>query len=165
MSLDLGNPIYKVTWKDQQRLRRALAVEGNRHLRMAPLAYSQKRAFDTDKEDPKELDCSALTERCYKFIGYPLFPTWGYGNTWTQSAVGKRVSVPALGDLVFYKDPDHVGIVVRLGPRTLQAVKRLLRLGGVMVVQHGSAGGPRLSVISYREIYQIRRYIVVGRKK
>lgn len=155
---------YRYTWKKQQAKRKQLALRARQYLANSGMGYSQARPYDRrpleEAGSDLVLDCSALSERVYRDCGVPLYSVNGYGNTWTQRAMGVRVSIPAKGDLAFYESPDHVGVIVEAHWR----LGKFLGFGGVMVVEHGSSGGPRLRKVGYRQVVEIRRYILRGGK-
>jgi cell wall-associated NlpC family hydrolase len=92
-------------------------------------------------------DCSWYVTQVFYMSGLPDPNGFGYrggvGNTGTLAAHGTRVSDPRPGDLIFYSDPDHVGMAC--SERN--------------VMGFGSEGGPRVAPQGYRTISQIRRYV------
>lgn len=112
---------------------------------------------------PKHGDCSSTTTWAldnalgWRF-GLPDIVNglhWGAGNTDTQMNHGREVHhhdtdhvLP--GDLVLYGvgSSEHVAMIETVGPR------------GLIVISHGSEGGPYRLPFNYRpDVLQIRRYI------
>ncbi len=107
-----------------------------------------------------QLDCSSMVQWLYargnaafsKSGGMPDPSNYGhsgYGNTYSQEARGRKVDVPAKGDLAFYNG--HVAIVVKLNKSNPRAST---------VVSHGSEIGPLILPANYRrDLHGFRRYI------
>lgn len=103
-------------------------------------------------ELPVEEDCSTFDTKGYKF-GKALDPNYapdstvqynGYGNTMSQRAHGKIISLTAAkpGDLCHYDDPQHVAVY----------------LGSQRVCSMGSDPGPLISEYNYRPLTYIMKY-------
>ena len=108
--------------------------------------YEQVRPYDAEpRKLPKRIDCSAFSKLAYQDAGAstPDGLPWGYGNTTSLQQHGVRVLAPEPGDLVFYRDPDHVGIYV----------------GNGQVIEHGDEGGPRLELEWYRTVTNVVSYL------
>lgn len=119
-------------------------------------------------------DCSSFVIRGYKVVGAPspsAYGYTGYGATYDQEPRGRHVNVPRLGDLVFFNNPGDVKFYVG----TISELRKLLpnsrsvrRFDGYaastkMTVGHGSARGPILQPLSWRDYFSsFRRYF--GRK-
>jgi cell wall-associated NlpC family hydrolase len=88
---------------------------------------------------PMGIDCSEFATLVYKTAGAPDPNGSGYngsGNTDTLMANGKKTSDPQPGDLVFYRNPDHVGVYIGAGEE----------------IEMGSNPGPlKLKVQGYRD--------------
>jgi hypothetical protein len=112
---------------------------------------------------PDQCDCSSFATWCLwnGLDHYGVRDTvngqgWRAGYTGTMVAHGRPVSGPSAvlrGDLVLYGNPTgstgHVAIAV--GRRSD---------GRVMVVSHGSEGGPYYLTYDYRsDVHSIRRYV------
>ena len=112
-------------------------------------SYQRSRDFGPPPNIPFNTDCSAFVIWCYKSAGCKDPAGFDYrqiGSTYTLTPRGRRISsVKQLqyGDLVFYSNPDHVGVYVGQG----------------RVIQHGSEPGPMLSKANYRPITNMRSYI------
>lgn len=90
-------------------------------------------------------DCSGFAKLSYKSAQAPSPDGlgWSIGNTTSLQAHGVAVSAPQPGDLVFYRNPDHVGVYVGNGD----------------VIEHGSSVGPRRVSEWYRTVTAIRSYL------
>jgi hypothetical protein len=112
---------------------------------------------------PKQCDCSSFATWCLwnGLDHYGVRDTvndhgWHSGYTGTMVANGRKVSDTGSvlrGDLVLYGNPfgstGHVAVVAGRG-----------RDGQLMVISHGSEGGPFYLAYDYRrDIHSIRRYI------
>lgn len=135
------------------------------HYTQGPLRWSgiDRKLNANQGEFPRNADCSAYATWCLwngLFLPFRVRDTvngqaWKAGYTGTMLKHGKRVvhlKNVLRGDCVLYGRPgttgSHVAIVVG-------------RLNGrVMVVSHGSEGGPYYVPYNYRgDIMSIRRYI------
>ncbi|KAJ3037608.1 hypothetical protein HDV00_001496 [Rhizophlyctis rosea] len=101
--------------------------------------------------NPPYADCSSFVTWIYwsAFGDGPDYlngQSWSAGYTGTQESHGTLVSAAnaQIGDLVFYQNPDHVGIIVTTSP--------------LQVVEFGSTEVPALMPYNYRTVYQIRAY-------
>jgi hypothetical protein len=116
-----------------------------------PLHYLQQRPMEDTAPPPNidsYLDCSELVNVCAKAAGLPDPsgydpPYQGYGNTDSYLANMRHINLSQVqkGDLSFYSNPGHVGIVV--GHSTTY--------NDFMVIEHGSEGGPDYTSMHYRE--------------
>lgn len=115
----------------------------------ASIRYLQSRPMPSDPwQLPASFDCSVFTTLAYKAAHAPDPNGFGYsgaGNTDTQIAHGHPISVVQLrpADLVFYDNPDHVGIY----------------MGSGFVIEHGSSRGPRWEPLGYRTVTHCRSYL------
>lgn len=97
---------------------------------------------------PNKMDCSQFGTWCYHSGGAPDPSHNGYngiGNTTTMRQHGTSIPESKIqkGDLVFYTNPDHVGVYV----------------GSGRVIEMGSSMGPLLISMHYRHVIDIRSYI------
>lgn len=115
-----------------------------------PFGYTQQRPM-TDTAPPpnrdSSLDCSEFVYVCAQAAGLPdpsgYIPGYqGYGNTDSYLAHMRHVASSAVrtGDLSFYANPGHVGIVVGWSDRYKDH----------MVIEHGHSGGPEYTYMNYR---------------
>lgn len=106
---------------------------GYRELRPYPVSLAACRTEATD--------CSGYVTLLYKAAGLPD-PNGnkynGYGNTATLEAQGSPVLIPRPGDLAFWRDPDHVAMVLS---------------DGNQIVQWGGPPGPSLSTLGAEDHY------------
>jgi hypothetical protein len=117
----------------------------------APLHYYQQRPMEDTGPLPNidtYLDCSEFVYVCAKQAGLSdpsgYDPPWtGYGNTDSYLAHMRHIGISAVkkGDLAFYSNPGHVGIIVGFSDRYKDH----------MVIEHGSEGGPRYTYMHYRQ--------------
>jgi hypothetical protein len=116
-----------------------------------PLHYLQQRPMEDTGPLPNidsYLDCSEFVYVCAKQAGLPdpsgYDPPYpGYGNTDSFLAHMRHISITDVrkGDLAFYANPGHVGIVVGYASRYRD----------YMVIEHGSEGGPDYTQMHYRD--------------
>lgn len=114
-----------------------------------PLHYLQQRPMEDTGEPPNidnYLDCSELVYVCAKAAGLPDpsgYTMPNYGNTDSYLAHMRHINQSQVGkgDLAFYSNPGHVGIVVGFSTA----------YNDHMVIEHGSEGGPDYTNMRYRE--------------
>lgn len=114
-----------------------------------PLHYLQQRPMQDTAPPPNidsYLDCSEFVYVCAKAAGLPDpsgYTIDNYGNTDSYLAHMRHInqSQVSKGDLAFYSNPGHVGIVVGYSST----------YNDHMVIEHGSDGGPDYTSMHYRE--------------
>lgn len=129
--------------RDMKHVRDRIVAAAYRGLREADRLYYKERRpiprsmWTNNAPGRCETDCSGFATLVYKAAGAPDPNGFGYngsGNTGTLMANGVRVAKPEPGDLVFYRSPEHVGIIVGEG----------------YVIEFGGEPGPKKVPIHYR---------------
>lgn len=116
-----------------------------------PFGYIQQRPMTDTAPPPNQdssMDCSEFVYVCAQAAGLPdpsgYIPGYqNYGNTDSFLHNMKHIGSSAVkaGDLSFYDNPGHVGIVVGWSDRYKDH----------MVIEHGSSGGPNYTYMRYRD--------------
>ena len=137
-------------WTVAATARWALAQQKAHH----DIRYAELRPMHLVRppEYPKVMDCSYFATWCYYVSGSPD-PNGsdydGSGYTGTLLTHGHYVPYPkaVAGDLVFYKNPDHVTVYIGHG----------------RVISMGQEGDPIELDWSYRTVYEIHHYVQKAR--
>lgn len=79
-------------------------------IRATALKLAEGKRYVWGANNSREVDCSSFAQQFMRIMGKNIPRT-----TYEQIAVGKKVSNPQPGDLVFFNDASHVGVYVGNG--------------------------------------------------